>query len=133
MKRRALFGLALGLLAGGCATADSLREARGQGVKRTFRRPYEPVFEAALAAAKGRGLELIEQDRVGGRLLLSHGVTWGSLGERIAVFVTRLGERATAVEVVSRPITGALALPPDWAVLLLGDIEAELAAARKPR
>lgn len=119
--------------AAGCATVDSVKEARGQGIKRTYRQPYELVYQAALKAASGRKLQFVEQDAAAGRLVLSHGATWGSLGERIAVFVTRLGERSTSVEIVARAVFTPLNFPPDWPALLFGDIEAELAAAPKAR
>jgi len=133
MKRWAVLLLAAVLAGSGCATVESVKEAKGQGVKRTYRQPYDLVYQAAVNAASKRKLEFVEQDRTAGRLVLSHGASWSSLGERIAVFVTRAGERSTVVEVVSRPVGGTITFPPDWPGLLLGDIEAELAEARKPR
>ena len=121
------------IVGAGCATADSVKDAKGQGVKRTFRQPYDLVYQAAVNAATKRKLEFVEQDRAGGRLVLSNSASWTSLGERIAMFVTRTSDRATVVEVVSRPVGGAITFPPDWPGLLFGDIEQELAEARKPR
>lgn len=129
----ALAVLLVAALAGGCATVESVKDAKGQGVKRSYRQPYDLVYQAAVNAAHRRKLEFVEQDRAAGLLVLSSGVSWTSLGERIAVFVTRVGDRATNVEVVSKPVGGVITFPPDWPGLLLGDIEAELAEARKPR
>ena len=75
----------------------------------------------------------MEQDPAAGRIVASSGASWTSLGERIAVFVTRASDRSTAVEIVSKPVGGAITFPPDWPSLLFGDIESELAEARKPR
>ena len=113
-----------------CASVESVKQAQGQGVKRTFRQPYEAVYQAALHAAGTRKLELIEQDRAAGRLVLSGGASWTSLGERIAVFITRVSDRATGVEVVSRAVGGAVTFPPDWPAILFGEIDRELAASR---
>ena len=115
----------------GCASVDTVKDAKGQGVKRAFRQTYEAVYAAALTAAAQRKLEIIEQDRATGRLLLSSGASWSSLGERIAVFVSRTKERVTSVEIVSKPVL-TVTFPPDWPALLFGDIEQELAAL-KPR
>lgn len=119
---------------GGCATpsVESVKQAQGKGVKRTFRQPYEAVYEAAIAAAAKRKLELIEQDKAAGRIVLSSSGSRTSFGERIAVFVTRNNERSTTVEVVSKAAGGMFAFPPDWAALLFGDIDQEL-TVRRPR
>lgn len=121
------------LVAAGCASVETVRDAQGQGVKRTFRQSYDPVYGAVLAAASKRKLEVVEQDRAAGRVVLSSGASWTSLGEHIAVFVTRAGGRATTVEVVSKPMLSAVTFPPNWPGLLFGDIEHELAAGRAQR
>lgn len=126
--------LALGALTAACATVDSVKDARGQGVKRTFRQPYDAVFDAALAAAAQRKLELVGQQRGEGRILLSSHPSLGSMGgERIAVFVTRVNDSSTTVEVVAKPVVAAVSFPPDWPAVIFGDIEYELAKRRMPR
>lgn len=116
----------------GCASVDTVRDAKGQGVKRNFRQPYEAVYAAAVSAVAKRKLEIIEQDRAAGRLVLSNGASWSSLGEHIAVFVSRTKDRVTSVEIVSKPVL-SVTFPPDWPALLFGDIEQELAALKTPR
>ena len=121
---------ALALLAA-CVGVDSAKESQGQGEKRTFRQPFDVVYQAALNSAQRRKLEVIEQDRVGGRLVLSNAGSWTSVGgERIAVFVTRSGEGSTVVEVVSKAAGGLFAFPPAWPALMLGDIDQELTPRR---
>jgi hypothetical protein len=135
-KREFLLGAAAlagcGALAA-CASIDSVKDARGTGVKRTFKQPYGEVYAATLAAAATKNLELVSATQATGAILLSNGASLGSLGERIAVFVSRLGDRLTSVEVVSRPVVSTLSFPPDWPVLLFGDIEEELARRRLGR
>lgn len=117
----------------GCASVDAVKDAKGQGVKRAFRQPYEAVYAAAVSAAAKRKLEFVEQDRAAGRLVLSSGASWSSLGEHIAVFVSRTKDRITSVEIIAKPVLSALSFPPDWPALLFGDIEQELAALKPPR
>lgn len=69
----------------------------------------------------------MEHDRAAGFIVFSSGASLTSLGERIAVFLTRASDRSTAVEVVSKPVGGAVTFPPDWATILYGDLEHELA------
>lgn len=116
-----------------CASVESVGEGQGQGVKRTFRHPYDAVYQAALASAARRKLEVVEQDQAAGRLVLSAAGGWTSLGERIAVFVTRGGDRSTEVEVVAKPVGGLLTFPPDWPARLFGDIDVELTPRRAPQ
>ena len=116
-----------------CASIDSVKDARGKGVKRTFKQPYDEVYAATLAAAAAKKLELVSATSATGTILLSSGASLGSLGERIAVFVSHLGDRVTSVEVVSRPVVSTLSFPPDWPVLLFGEIEEELAKRRLGR
>lgn len=116
----------LATLAGGCASVDTVREAQGEGVSRVYQAAYEPVFKATLAAAQTRELEVVESDKAAGRVILSHGVTWWSWGERIAVFLKPRTETTTAVEIVSKPVLAPLNFPPDWQQILLEQIEVEL-------
>lgn len=131
---RRLFGaIIVLLLVAGCASVETVRDAKGHGVKRTFRHPYDAVYQATVNAASRRKLEFVEQNRATGRILLSSGASWTSLGERIAVFVSRSGDRTTNVEIVSKPVLASVTFPPDWPGLLFGDIEQELATVKAPR
>lgn len=131
---RRLFGAIIVLLMiAGCASVETVRDAKGQGAKRTFRHHYDAVYQATVNAASRRKLEFVEQNRATGRILLSSGASWASLGEHIAVFVSRTGDRATTVEVVSKPVLATVTFPPDWPALLFGDIEQELATVKAPR
>jgi hypothetical protein len=120
----------LALLAPGCASVDTVREAKGEGVSRIYQDAYEPVFNATLAAAKKKELEVVDSDKRGGRLILSHGITWLSWGERIAVFLVARTPTTTEVEVVSKPVMSPLNFPPDWQQILLEQIEVELRAGK---
>lgn len=128
----AAFAAGISSLAG-CTTIDSVKDARGQGVKRIFYQSYDEVFAATLNAAARRNLEVVSSQRESGTLLLAHGAALGSLGERIAVFVTRVNDRTVSVEVVARPVLATLGFPPDWPGLLFADIDEELAVRRLKR
>ncbi len=104
-----------------CATTNAVKEAEGQGVKRTYEASYVAVFDATLAVAKRNELEVVESNRIGGRLVFSH---YGLLlGERIAVFFKPTTVDTTEVEVVSNAMgIGAQ----DWPKILLDGIGEEL-------
>lgn len=114
------------ILAGGCASTETVKEAKGEGASRIYQYAYEPVFNAAVAAAKTKELEVVESDKGSGRLLLSNGVTLWSWGERIAVFVKALSPQTTEVEIVSKPVLSPLNFPPDWQQILHAQIDNQL-------
>jgi len=128
--RALLAALAGALVLGACASPESVKQAQGQGVKRTFRYSGDAVFQALLTVGTRRKLEFVEQNRAGGVIVFSSGASLTSLGERIAVFITRASDRSTAVEIVSKPVGGAVTFPPDWPGILYGDLEHELAVQK---
>jgi hypothetical protein len=130
MRIRLLLTAMLGLFLLACTTVDTVKEAKGQGAKRTYDAPYEQVFDAVLAAAAARKLQVVEADRAAKRVVLSHGVTWLSWGENVAVFVTPLAARATEVEIVSKAVMTPLNFPPEWDKILLEQIAVELARGK---
>jgi hypothetical protein len=125
MKRSVLTFILATLLAA-CASTDTVKEAQGQGASRSYEHAYESVFNATIAAARAKELEVVESDKNSGRLVFSHGVTLWSWGERIAVFVKPESSRTTQVEIVSRPVLAPLNFPPDWQGILLEQIASEL-------
>jgi hypothetical protein len=116
----------LSLFAAGCASTETVKEAQGQGVGRSYPYAYDRVFDAVQSAAKAKELEVVESDRGTGRIVLSHGITMWSWGARVAVFVKAEGGRGTAVEIVARPVMSPLNFPPDWPQILFKQIDAEL-------
>ncbi len=120
-------------LLAGCASFDSVKQERGEGIKRTFNRPYDEVFMAAMSAAVRMKLTIVNSERASGTILLSNSASLSSPGgERIAVFVNRLQDGVTSVEVVARPVISRVSFPPDWPELLFGEIEGILTEQRLP-
>jgi hypothetical protein len=126
-RRRLLAGLAAMLIAGCAATDSAVKNARGQGFKRTYRQPYDRVYAALLAVIAERKLTIVEQDPAQGLLVLHSPGTVAS--ERIGVFLTANNERSTTVEVVAKAVVSST-LAPDWAARLHGDLEQALAPRR---
>lgn len=116
----------LSLFVTGCTSIETVKESKGQGTKRVYSYPYERVFSATLSAAAQQKLEVVESDRGAKRIVLSHGTTWMSWGENIAIFLEPKTETSTEVEIVSKPVMTPLNFPPEWEKILLEQIEAEL-------
>ena len=118
--------LATILMITGCASVETVKNSQGQGETRTYGFGYEKVFNATLDAAKAKELKVVESSQGDGKVILSHGVTWWSWGERIALFITSIDSETTKVEIVSKPVLAPLNYPPDWQAILLEQIHLEL-------
>ena len=98
----------------GCASTESVKASQQESVHRVYAAPYNAVYAATLAAAKAQKLELVESDPAAGRIVVSHGISLWSWGERIAIWLHRLNESNTdvaiATEIVRMKATRALTL-----------------------
>lgn len=126
---RAVLLLAALTLVAGCATTQSVQNARGEGIKRLFPYDLDAVHAAVLAAARARDLAVVEGDRTSGQYVFASAMSWRSFGERIAVFVRTLSPRLTEVEVVSKPVLTPLNFPRDWELVVLNEIDSSLRGA----
>ena len=129
ISRRLILGLPVAAavalaLAGGCATTETVKQARGEGSKRLFPQDLKTVRAAVAASAKSRGLDILENNDDG--FVLSAGLSWRSFGERVAVFVRAVSPRLTEVEVVSRPLLGPMNFPRDWEHAMLDAVDRSL-------
>jgi hypothetical protein len=118
------------LLLGACASTQSVQQAKGTGEKRTFSANYEAVYKATLSAASKQGLTLTSADESSGQILLSHGLTPWSWGKRVAIFVTKISDSQTQVEIISKPERAPLNFPANWVTKLFEAIGAELQPRR---
>ncbi len=125
-----MIGLAVFLMSG-CASTETVKQSKGQGEIRSYPHAYEQVYDATLLAAKDKKLDIVESDKSSGRIVLSHGITLLSWGERIAVFVKPVTDSRTSVEIVSKPVLSPLNFPPDWQKILFDQIDLELRSEAK--
>lgn len=118
------------VLLGGCASMETVKQAKGEGEMRTYSYTYNTVYAATLSVVVKQGLKVVEQDKKKGEIMLSHGITAWSWGERVAVFLSSVSDSETKVEIISKAILSPLNVPPDWVTKLFSGIEEELKASR---
>lgn len=121
-----LFVSALAILIVGCASTETVKEAKGQGTTRVYAHSFDTVFQATLDAAAKQKLKVIEQDKSKKTIMLSHGTTWMSWGENIAVFFKELSANSTEVEIVMKPVMQPLNFPKEWEKILHDEIASDL-------
>jgi hypothetical protein len=119
MKRREFLTFCVGAAAvasSGCATVSDARAERGTGVIVNYTGAYEHVWSAIVAIVKELDLKVAGDNKAEGYLVAETSVSAFSWGERIAVFVERIGTQGTTrVEVVSKRAIGANITASDWA------------------
>ncbi len=119
MRRRLfLAGLAVlpTLTFTGCATTSNAQADRGKGVIVSYAAPYDKMWAALMDILKDLGLKVGSADEQQGVILIGQGASAFSWGERVAIFVERIGTQGnTRVEVVSKDALGTNITATDWA------------------
>jgi hypothetical protein len=90
------------LSAAGCSTLDDARTAKGSGRTREYNAPFDTVWDTAEQAVHDMGLQIPSQNKEEGYILAQKGITAFSYGENVAVFVEKVDDQHTKVEVVSK-------------------------------
>jgi hypothetical protein len=118
--------LIFSLLLHGCASIQGVKELEGQGTKKVFNAPYEKVWDAALKACQTSDIEIVESNKDKGLISAKTSVRATSWGENIAVWVKKVSEIRTEVEVVSRKAGPALLFYYNWEEPILNNIEKQI-------
>jgi hypothetical protein len=90
------------LLVTGCSTPKSVAEMEGRGPSHVFNAGFDPVWNAAMAAARTNGFEIINANRVTGYIGARRGVGPTTFGENLGIWVRGITPVQTEVGVVSR-------------------------------
>ena len=127
MKRLISLFLLVGiLLIQGCSTLADARKAEGEGVKKTYPASYEKTWNAINTALNKLKLEIASENRDKGYILAQRGMTLGSYGENVAVFVRKKTDNETNVEVVSKKSMATNIFAPDWTEDVFKEIDIAL-------
>ena len=115
MTRLLLVALLMSLLIlSGCQTMADARSAQGQGVSRVFDVPIDTVWKTLPPALESLGLPVAASNREEGYVLAEHSASAFSWGERVAVFVSKVSDGQTRVEVVSKRALQTNITATDW-------------------
>ncbi len=99
------FSFVLVLLAfAGCTTMDTATKARGTGDKITYQASFDEVWAAMPDVIKAVGLQYVSANHDQHMFLVKGGITFSSWGENVAIFVEKVDDSKTSVEVVSKKV-----------------------------
>lgn len=105
VKATTQFSFLLVLLAvAGCTTMDRATKARGTGDKITYQASFDQVWSAMPDVIKAVGLQYLSADRDEHMFLAKRGITFSSWGENVAIFVEKVSDSETCVEVISKKV-----------------------------
>jgi hypothetical protein len=110
----------------GCATLNTAATSKGDGTANTYNKPYDAAWKAALETVRQTDLALVSEDKARGLILAQRGVTWGSPGESVAVFVESTEPGRTRIEVVRKKRWALNYGAPDWEKILLKKLDGRL-------
>ena len=112
----------------GCSTVSDVKEAKGEGVTRTFHYSYDQVWEASLFSMRVLGLPVVSSNKTddAARILATtprHDMSWG---ENVAVFIDRVESNKSSIEVISKRVVAPNIFATDWTDPLLSRIANKL-------
>lgn len=122
MKPKLLFIAVATVLLAGCASPESVVKLQGTGMKRTFPEPYPEVWKSALNACRHGVLSVASFDMTNGIIHAETQTRLDSWGEYVAVWVRKVDDQNTEVEVVSRRVGPHDFFAYDWERPILNDI-----------
>ena len=115
------------LSTGGCTTVQDARDAKGFGIPRVYGASFDTVWDAIPKATSRWGLDVLDENEQERYILAVKGVTLFSFGENVAVFVDKVDDKETRVEVVSMPVVFNL-FARNWGEPILEELSRMLSA-----
>ena len=103
---------------------DSLRSAQGSGEKKTYAVSYERAWNLIPYSISETGGKVKERNFEQGYVFAEYGITWTSLGERVALFCQRKGTNEVEIEVVSKG--GVSVSASDWTTKIFASLDRNL-------
>ena len=110
----------------GCATTSTVRSARGTGNTEIFNGSYDKVFDAAVGAVRDQAIEILEKDKSTGTILGKKGMGVVTYGERIGVYLYKVDDTHTRVEVISKKVLATTIFAKDWTGTIFESIHRNL-------
>jgi hypothetical protein len=110
----------------GCTTLADTKKTEGSGKRITYSKTVEELWPMAIYALQDLGLDVIEENRSQGYVLAKKGISAFSYGENIAVFIKKIDNSKTSVEVSSKRVLATTVFAKDWTDDIFSKIEARI-------
>jgi len=120
----------LALAMAGCTTLSDVRTARGEGRSRIYDESIDTVWNSVPTALRSLGLKVAGENEQERYVLAEKGTTAFSYGENVAVFLYKIDDERTRVEVVSKKAVQTNLLAWDWEKPVLDELSKVLSTNR---
>jgi uncharacterized lipoprotein len=107
-------GITAVTLISGCSTLADTKKSEGVGKRVTYSKSMDEVWPLAILSLNDVGLDVIEENKSQGYVLAKKGMSAFSYGENVAIFVKKIDNSNTSVEVVSKRVLATTVFAKDW-------------------
>ena len=114
------------LIFGGCSSVEEMRTTQGSGQKRTYGVSYERAWNLIPYAISDTGGKVKDRNFERGYVVAEYGMSWTSLGERVALFCQRRSANEVEIEVVSKGTLSLNLSGADWTTKIFASLDRQL-------
>jgi len=123
-------GVICALTLASCATLSTARTAKGSGASRVFSTSFKTVWQTTHQAIGMLGPSIVSSNENEGTILAETSISAFSWGEAIAVFVEKVDDSHTRVEVVSKRKLATNIIAYNWENRVLDKVDALLSTSK---
>ncbi len=102
------------LLSTGCSTLADTKRSEGDGRRVVYSKSMDEIWPLTVYALNDLGLDVIEENKSQGYLLAKKGMSLLSYGENVAIFLKKVDNSTTTVEVISKKVLATTVFAKDW-------------------
>jgi hypothetical protein len=102
------------LTAVGCSSLSEIRNLEGEGKKNTYQKSVDEIWPIVILSVNDLGIPIIETNKESGYVLAKRGMSVGSYGENIVIFVKKQSDSVTSVEIISKRRLATTVFATDW-------------------
>ncbi len=125
---KALILIILSLSVSGCNTLLDAANSKGSGKYRIYNKSYDTVWNTTIKTVNASSLDLIVANKEEGKILAEGAISGFSWGEKVAIFIERIGNKIkTRVEVISKRALATNFTAKNWENHILKDLDKKLA------
>jgi hypothetical protein len=117
-------------LSSGCSTLSDVKNAEGTGLKQNYNAGFDPSWKAARDSLSELKLDLASENKKEGYMLAQNGLGAFSYGENVAIFVRKISDAMTSIEVVSKKVMATNIFAPDWTKDIFTKIDSKIERAK---
>jgi len=109
-----IFFLSILLATTGCSSLSEIRNFEGEGKKNIYQKSVDEIWPIVILSVNDLGIPIIETNKESGYVLAKRGMSVGSYGENIAIFVKKQNDSLTSVEIISKRRLATTVFATDW-------------------